>query len=896
MGPIMASREFFRLHCEDLVLDERAQTLRLDNKDLHLRPQDFQLLCVLMRSPKQVIDYRQLFPNKATVSQASTANAVKRLRDKLRPPYNKIIRTHRAKGYSFDADVMRVVVGTSAAKTQTVSKGDDVPGLPYWVFDKEISASASVTTWSIRQPHGDDKGVLKFATESKGIAAIRRSSEISLILAETPARSAILPPIAVKLDTEFIYIAWRSFGVDLAKYILAASVTKRDNVDSLALFQTVARHVAALHDEGIIHADLKPANILIDASLIADRGETSKLSAAIKVIDFDHALLTENVVLGSSHAGRRLNASLQTSGAQIGLVGSQDYIAPELYMGILPNRAADVFSLGKLLYKLMAGDLVSPMPNDWQSRIADPVLVEDIAYFTHPDPNQRPQTASLLLERLESLDDRRRARLAAIETDERLRAAETKVLRAKQRRPFVGLALVSLFVAALTGWWSSTSVTQARNAEAQARLIAEKDKDAAEESRDFLEALLLTADPNNDGNVRDATVGEAIDLAIRKIESGEIEDPLTRLTTYNVIRNVLVGRRNFEKAVSITRDAINYGESIRPLFLEDLITNRLFLAEHLMRQGQYEAADALDKEISADLKALSAPTFDILGTTAHMRGRKAYLQGQFDLAIPFLKEALKYFPKYGEVNKNVASASISLADAYLQTDQAEKALVTINSFAQSGYVRSGEYPPKESLLLQLSYARIEAATGNKMGSLEQLRKGLATAQGEPAFAGTWSEGQFHAEIGDVANSIGDYAVSLAAYEQAKEMACRAFDSAFWFCHFLSAMEGVQHLRLGDYERAQNLLAAASRDLAASNPDAKPFIDVYRVQALSRLGQDKTALEALSGIDFAKAKSMGDDGMWTQREALLRAKLSGEERPYAPPAGLRPGEKEFLLSP
>jgi len=103
------------------------------------------------------------------------------------------------------------------------------------------------------------------------------------------------------------------------------------------MLQTAAA-VAAAHQAGIIHRDLKPSNILVTQSANAP--------AAVKVLDFGIAKL----------AADQFDTEDATAVTLPGTpIGTPRYMAPEQYEGRELTAAADVYSLGVILYEMLTG-------------------------------------------------------------------------------------------------------------------------------------------------------------------------------------------------------------------------------------------------------------------------------------------------------------------------------------------------------------------------------------------------------------------------------------------------------------------------------------------------------------------------------------------------------------
>ena len=113
-------------------------------------------------------------------------------------------------------------------------------------------------------------------------------------------------------------------------------------VRAVKIIRQILQSLQEAHSRGIIHRDMKPANIML-----FDRvGE----SDVVKVLDFGIAKFISNDGIATSPDA--VNQDLTVSGR---IVGTPRYMAPEQIRGAATSPSTDLYSLGLILFELLAG-------------------------------------------------------------------------------------------------------------------------------------------------------------------------------------------------------------------------------------------------------------------------------------------------------------------------------------------------------------------------------------------------------------------------------------------------------------------------------------------------------------------------------------------------------------
>lgn len=211
----------------------------------------------------------------------------------------------------------------------------------------------------------------RFALEGKSLAKLTHPNIVSVF--------------GLGEDNGFLYIAMEYVpGRSLYQISRDRNLTLREMVD---IFADIAAGLDHAHSHGIVHRDIKPANILVDSQ------------GRAKIIDFGIAK-----VIGGNPSGHE---GIKTKTGAV--IGTLNYIAPELFRGIAPSPASDIYALGLLFAEMLTGRT----PFKGESQFATMELIRDgkldipdnlnavlpeatwttLHTIIHREPEERPRTA-----------------------------------------------------------------------------------------------------------------------------------------------------------------------------------------------------------------------------------------------------------------------------------------------------------------------------------------------------------------------------------------------------------------------------------------------------------------------------------------------------------------------
>ncbi|MCW5554796.1 MAG: protein kinase [Verrucomicrobiae bacterium] len=175
--------------------------------------------------------------------------------------------------------------------------------------------------------------VIKLGMDTKQVVARFEAERQALALMDHPNIAKVLDAGTTDVGRPY-FVMELVRGIKITDYCDQANLSTKERLD---LFIRVCHAIQHAHQKGIIHRDIKPSNILVT---LHDGVPVPK------VIDFGIAKATE---------GRLTDATVYTQLHQF--IGTPAYMSPEQaeMSGLDIDTRSDIYSLGVLLYELLAG-------------------------------------------------------------------------------------------------------------------------------------------------------------------------------------------------------------------------------------------------------------------------------------------------------------------------------------------------------------------------------------------------------------------------------------------------------------------------------------------------------------------------------------------------------------